>query len=113
MILVDSRNLGSLSKYTVDLQFLGREMGHGLTGSRIDPETADILDTAQFQDTVMKEDPTPLPREFNVPWEEEHIRRTEVRRPVPIPDRLVKVGDVGYGLMAVAYSGDFLVTGDI
>lgn len=49
------------------------------TTGRIDPENGDILDTVEFTDTVMKETMTPLPREFNVPWEEEHIRRTEVR----------------------------------
>ena len=46
----------------------------------INPETADIVDTAQFCDAVMKEEMTPLPREFNVPWQEDHIRRTEVGR---------------------------------
>lgn len=51
-------------------------------GGRIDPRNGDILDTVEFMDTVMKETMTPLPREFNVPWQDEHIHRTEVGRPL-------------------------------
>lgn len=46
--------------------------------TRIDPATADLIDIAGFEDTAYKEDMTLLPREFNVPIEEEHLRRTEV-----------------------------------
>jgi hypothetical protein len=45
---------------------------------RIDPDTAEILDTADFEYTRLMEDTTPLPREFNAPWTEDEIFRTEV-----------------------------------
>jgi hypothetical protein len=47
-----------------------------LTG-RIDPDTAEILDTAEFEYTQLMEKMTPLPWEFNVPWTERDIFRTE------------------------------------
>jgi hypothetical protein len=45
---------------------------------RIDPETADILDVAPFEYTRLAEEMTALPKEFNAPWTEDDIFRTEV-----------------------------------
>lgn len=45
---------------------------------RIDPKTAEIVDTAEFEDTPLTDEMTPLPRDFNVPWKESSILRTEV-----------------------------------
>jgi hypothetical protein len=46
--------------------------------ARIDPKTADIVDTGEFEDTALSEEMTPLPRDFNVSWKEGDILRTEV-----------------------------------
>jgi hypothetical protein len=45
---------------------------------RIDPDTADILDVAPFEYTKLAEEMTSLPKEFNAPWTEDDIFRTEV-----------------------------------
>ena len=45
---------------------------------RIDPDTADILDVAPFEYTKLEEEMTALPQEFNAPWPEDDIFRTEV-----------------------------------
>jgi len=45
---------------------------------RIDPDTADILDVAPFEYTRLAEEMTALPQEFNAPWTEDDIFRTEV-----------------------------------
>jgi len=45
---------------------------------RIDPDTADILDVAPFEYTRLAEEMTGLPKEFNAPWTEDDIFRTEV-----------------------------------
>jgi hypothetical protein len=49
---------------------------------RIDPDTAEILDVAPFEYTRLAEELTALPREFNAPWTEGDIFRTEVSCPV-------------------------------
>jgi hypothetical protein len=46
--------------------------------SRIDPDTADIIDVAPFEYTRLAEEMTSLPKEFNAPWTEDDIFRTEV-----------------------------------
>jgi len=46
--------------------------------SRIDPDTADILDVAPFEYTRLPEEMTALPKEFNAPWTEDETFRTEV-----------------------------------
>lgn len=45
---------------------------------RIDPDTAEILDVADFEYTKLMEEMTPLPREFSATWTEDDIFRTEV-----------------------------------
>ena len=37
------------------------------------------MDTAEFEYTRLMEDMTSLPREFNVPWTEDEMFRTEVK----------------------------------
>jgi hypothetical protein len=49
---------------------------------RIDPDTADILDVAPFEYTRLAEEMTALPTEFNAPWTEDDIFRTEVSCPI-------------------------------
>lgn len=46
--------------------------------SRIDPLTAEITGPGYFRPYKLTEDITPLPTEFNVPFDEQHILRTEV-----------------------------------
>ena len=45
---------------------------------RIDPRTTDIIGPGYFKPAKLSEDMTPLPTEFNVPFDEQHIVRTEV-----------------------------------
>jgi hypothetical protein len=70
-IHVDSGISGCSSK---SISFLS---GSRLT-ERIDPDTADIIDVAPFEYTRLVEEMTPLPKEFNAPWTEDDIFRTEV-----------------------------------
>lgn len=46
----------------------------------IHPVSVDIVGPGWFESTDLKEELTPLPRDFNVPMEEDNILRTEVRR---------------------------------
>ena len=69
-------------------------MGVGVD-DRIDPDTAEIIDVANFEYTRLMEEMTPLPREFNVPWTESDIVRTEVSLlhfVQPVPNKLTSSG---------------------
>jgi hypothetical protein len=46
---------------------------------RIDPVTTEILGPGWFESTEWKEEPTPMPTEFNVPFAESHMLTIEVR----------------------------------
>lgn len=46
---------------------------------RIDPISTDIIGPGYFKPYKLNEEMTPLPTEFNVPFDEQYILRTEVR----------------------------------
>jgi hypothetical protein len=76
-IHVDSGISGCSSQsisFSVDLRLM----------NRIDPDTAEILDVAPFEYTRLAEEMTSLPKDFNAPWTEDDIFRTEVSCPIAI-----------------------------
>ena len=46
--------------------------------TRIDPATADIIAPGWFESTELKEDMTTLPKVFNAPFTEVHMKKIEV-----------------------------------
>jgi hypothetical protein len=45
---------------------------------RLNPATADIIAPGWFESTELGEDMTTLPKEFNAPFTEVHMRKIEV-----------------------------------